>query len=405
MLTITPIGSCRIATPLRLCRESHGFEMNMARIWGYTHSSSEAVQQMRYLHGEFEPSEEVWPFIAPKWKETERLWRKHEKSDLYIVEISSLKQLQLDGASIQLNYVRQAFEKFFADKERSKAFNTLLVRGDEADRTDFLAKHWSATPEQREEAETLARMSMVRTDEETLRADMEELRRGLGEVLFVTHVNARTSDGEVIPSRQKFIEMVKAAGRQTGAKVYDPTPLMREVGQTEAIEDHSTALAHYTDRFSALVLEDWYEQHIHDLVADMVIDDPQSVIERVIVPHAKAFLDSGDRERRDDIRVLLESIESYCPLSPEAKKIQLEMALIDGTEAEIKRIFFQIAMNDDLGSLGELGDLVSTLPMMPEWAKELCSAPQLNSNSARWLARVATQHGDATLAKELEGHR
>lgn len=402
MLTITPIGSCRVATPLRLCRESHGFRMNMTRIWGYTHSSSEAVQQMRYLKGEFEPDERVWPLISPKWQTNPRLREPFEPSDLYIVEISSQKQMQLDGAAIQLNYLRQAYADFFADPERAKAFNRLTLHGSEAERRAFLAEHWGSDPRQREEADLLARIEMTRTDEAALIRDMEELEAGLGEVLFVTHVNARDNTGERLAGRDRFIETVKAAGRKIGARVYDPTALMEQFGQERAIEDHSTALAHFTEPFSEAVLDDWYERFIHDQIAAMVSENPEDAIERVVVPHAEAFIATGDADKRDEVKLLLEAVESYFPANPEAKRLRLELAIVDGSEAEVKRAFFQVAMNSDLSALGKLGELLATLPMIEEWAEELKEAPVLNAGSAGWLARILRGQGREALALALE---
>ena len=38
MFTVTPIGSCRITTPLKMGQARHGLNLNLARNYGYCHS-------------------------------------------------------------------------------------------------------------------------------------------------------------------------------------------------------------------------------------------------------------------------------------------------------------------------------------------------------------------------------
>ena len=114
MFSITPIGSCRIASPLKLCEDIYGYRTNRSRSYGFSHSSAEVVQQLRFMAGEVVPPKDVWRFIARGVDREDMLARDHTPSDLYVIEISSAKQISLDGWLIQLNYLVNQMQDFFS---------------------------------------------------------------------------------------------------------------------------------------------------------------------------------------------------------------------------------------------------------------------------------------------------
>lgn len=327
MLTITPIGSCRITAPLRLCRSSHGFRLNMARTYGYCHSSAEAVQYLRFLKGEFAPDPTLWPLISLRPSYEVIAAQDHVASDLYVIELCSAKMVRVGEQCIQLNYLQRAFRPFFKDKERALAFNRLAIAGDGEALGAWLDTNWSATPRQIEDSRILRQVRIEMVSEATLTRDVHTLMEEADEVLFVTHVDALTEAGTSVPGRGAFIEMVKSVCRRLGARVYEPTALMREFGQSAAIEDYSTSLAHFTDDFSRRVLDDWYEHTIHDMIERKMLDNPDDTIPRILVPHVKAFLASGEPERLEDIAVLLDAAEVYFPDNAALKRMQRVLAV------------------------------------------------------------------------------
>lgn len=257
MFTITPIGSCRITTPLRRGQSVHGFNLNMERCYGYCHSPAEAVQMAHFMQGSADIPQDLWPLVSRKHELSAMTTNAHAASDLYVVELASAKEVTIDGVSIQLNYLNATFPEFFADMKRAQSFWALAEAGDTADMLAFLDQHWSATPQQQEQALTLGKMRLQFVTREGLRRDIKTLSEMLPDVLFVSHVDACKEDGRAIGSRSRFIQLVSEEVSLAGCKFYNPTDLMSEFGQSAAIEDESAGLAHFTDAFGSGVMDQW----------------------------------------------------------------------------------------------------------------------------------------------------
>lgn len=262
MFTVTPIGSCRIATPLRLGQSTRGIRLNLNRSYGYCHSPTEAVQLARFLRGEVTIGEDIWPLVSRSHQLASLSSETHVPSDLYVIELASAKELTIDGVSIQLNYLKSSFPDFFADPDRMQGFWDAAQSGDRAKITAFLDKAWSASDAQRADAALLSRITLNYVTPDSLAQDIQTLARLLPDVMFVSHVNARKPDGQTIKSRASFIRLVGEGVREAGFDLYDPTQLMAEFGQPAAIEDDSTSLAHFTTAFSTAVMDDWMARFI-----------------------------------------------------------------------------------------------------------------------------------------------
>jgi len=106
----------------------------------------------------------------------------------------------------------------------------------------------------------LASISMRMQGFDEILADMGAIveRLGAGRVVFVTHVNAMSPDGAVIPSRDKVIRWVKLAAERLGTQIFDPTAMMREFGQERAMEREGLDTTHFTNTFA----DRWYT-HVH----------------------------------------------------------------------------------------------------------------------------------------------
>lgn len=271
MFNVTPIGSCRITTPLRHGRSAYGIHLNLTRCYGYCHSPAEAVQLARFMQGDLSIPREAWPLISRSYQLDEISAQDHPASDLYVIELASAKELTLDGVSIQLNYLNSSYRDFFADTTRAQQFWTHAETGDSDAMSAFLAQEWSLTKQQRDDAAILGRIRLQYVTRQSLRRNIGELARLLPDVLFVTHVDARKPDGRLIGSRSDFIRLVREEVENAGLKCYNPTELMAEFGQAAAIEDDSTSLAHFTTAFSHAVMDDWMRDVIGPMTDDAVL--------------------------------------------------------------------------------------------------------------------------------------
>lgn len=291
MFAITPLGSCRIATPLRLMRADYGYAVNRDRVYGFCHSSAEAVQMMRYLHGEIEIDPEIAPLIMRRAPEEAAV---HRPADLYVIELCSSKTLRIDRHVIQLNYLTSAHAAFFSEPSRTAAFWRAVATEDQASIDEFLDTAWSATQAQRDEACLLRRIRRSETTAADLRRDVRQLMQALPATLFVTHVDALTPAGTPIASRSRFIAMVEAAVAAEGGLVYNPTAAMQEMGQRLAIEDHSDSLAHFTEDFCRIVFQDWFDLAIAPRMDALARAADEAQLNAVLTPHVRARLGHGD---------------------------------------------------------------------------------------------------------------
>lgn len=326
MFRITPIGSCRIYGPLRECAKEYGFKLNLDRALGYSHSSAEAVQQMRALSPEFQLNDQIWPLVASKANFNNFRTKSHTKSDLYIVELSSAKVITIGDTYIQLNYLNAYFRDFFSDTQRSTRFTQLCLKNNASEIEGFLYENWHTTPEQKNDTEILKNIRMRMSTEQSLYDDICLLKKGLENVIFVTHVNAKTAQNLPIPSREKYINLVTSAANRAGATLYNPTILMEKLGQQYAIEDNSSSYAHFTKKFSAQIFSDWYDRHFLDVFEELLLVAPEKTIKEILVPHAHGILRLGNSAQIENFAELLDAIEGYYPTNTIVKQIQQTIA-------------------------------------------------------------------------------
>lgn len=193
---------------------------------------------MRCLQGSVELDPELDPELAPliarRRRADERESDRHLASDLYVVELSSAKELRIGQTSIQLNYVGAHFAAFFADRDRAARFRDHAAADDQPGSDDLLAAEWNRDPAQAHEAAILRRIRRRTTTRADLRRDIRSLIDGLPATLFVTHVDALAADGLPIPSRSRYIANVEAAVRAQGGLLYNPTAAMIRMGHLDA---------------------------------------------------------------------------------------------------------------------------------------------------------------------------
>jgi tetratricopeptide (TPR) repeat protein len=263
-LRITPIGTCRIHSPLRRAAARYPIEVDLRRNYGFAHSSEEALQQLKFLLGEKDIPPSVAPLIMRDGKDGEYEKQTWEPADLHLVEISSAKSIKCGGNPIQSNYLYRHFADFFANSLRARTYWNLVKKGHRGRLSAFLREQPSFRLLHSSERDLLLSMSIEQQSFKSVKGDMERIvdRLGADRVLFVTHVNALTPDDERIPSRERLIRWVTLAAEQIGVGAFDPTAAMLEFGQERALEKAGLDLAHYTPAFFEKLYEDLHRSHI-----------------------------------------------------------------------------------------------------------------------------------------------
>ena len=271
--SITAIGTCRLDAPLRLGAQESGLSWTGQRIYGYAHSISECVQQVRFLKHEYVPDPALWDIIGKK-NLKRALSERHQPSDLYLLEISSRKQLYVDEHAVQINHLKSKCFPFLSDVGRKTHYWNLLRRKDFAGQRQMVDDFAAEFGLSEHVHEILIKLRLEDTTDADLIKGLGEVREFLQEPTIVTHVNALDRMGQPIPSRALCVEQVERVSKSLGLAVFNPTSLMQEFGQDNAIEDESDSLAHFTEAFSGRLFERWHEEFLMRRIDEVLISTP-----------------------------------------------------------------------------------------------------------------------------------
>ncbi len=259
---ITAIGSCRISTPFKRAPNAYPVLNNSGRVYGYTHSSAEALQQLRFLQGEFSPDPALLPILMPNTDMAQLETQEHTPSDIYFVELSSAKRLRVGATHVQLNYVTQHYRDFFADRAQAAHFWKLSDGAQQEQKRDWLSGLTGFQTLSKADQSCLLSMTREMATLETVSADMREIAARVPNVVFITHCNALTADGAHIASRNAYIQLVEQAAQALGLPVYNPTAAMLAFGQADAMSDAETSLSHYSDDFADFLFDGLFERYM-----------------------------------------------------------------------------------------------------------------------------------------------
>ena len=388
--TIAPIGTCRIhtrcATPWVVTRS-----LQLGRNYGFVHTSTEALQQARYMFGQGEIPADVQRLIFRPSNGEQARRATHKPADLYMVELSSRKLLTIDGHPIQSNYLARYFSEFFADRARTRLFWSMASADRLAERRAALeqdAVYKSLTPENRE---LLARIVKRDLTDDEIEQEMRQLVELLGrdKVVFVTHVNAMTPDNVPIEQREQLIAAVVASSQRIGVPCYDPTPLMNKLGQAEAMEDGGLDLTHYTPLFAERLYTDWYKTFMRPRMSASAPQPAASKLgadgsaERIEKLWDAGELREASRRLRDVLRRhpgLPDHTLLFARIQEELGDYEGSLALLDGADGALAagskaeqilmRNHFKLGRHDVAYSLaaGLLGDEIET--------RKSCASPR-----------------------------
>lgn len=262
MLSLTAIGSCRVTNPARKASTRHDITLNNGRIYGYVHSSAEIVQQVEFFRARKTIPQNLWPLIAPHTQQETFVSSPVRNSDCYLVEISSAKNVKVGPVSVQWNHVCRHFEAFLSDASRARTFWTLSNPATSQEKQSFLDSEATFKCLSPADKALLMQMTVEPATLNSLISDIRKIVAALGNVLFVTHCNALLPDEKPIPSRHKFINLLKSALTYCNADFDDPTILMNEFGQAKALLAEGDSYTHYSLAFEKVLFDHWYEQHL-----------------------------------------------------------------------------------------------------------------------------------------------
>jgi len=377
-ISITPIGTCRIKTPLQRGAARYPIQLNLDRVYGFIHTTEEAVQQLEFLQGERTFGDEVLPILFRPGDHEAIASSVWQPSDLHFVEVSSAKSYRVGQTAVQSNYLSRYFADFFASTPRARQFWSLASGTDRASRAE-MAVFLKADPVYNLYSEAdqalLASISMRLQGFDEILRDMGTIveRLGAERVVFVTHVNAMSPDNAVIASRDKVIRWVKLSAERLGTPCFDPTTLMRDFGQERAMEREGLDTTHFTNVFA----DRWYA-HAHR----------EFVLPRIL----EAGLDAEPGEAANP-SLMAESIAATLEFDDffEGSR-QLFAALADHPDNLLLRLL-----------AGQIYGRIGNYPAVMEMLGGLEDNPDMTVPALTSLMRATYETGDFEKAVELAG--
>ncbi|MHA7821020.1 MAG: hypothetical protein ACX930_15345 [Erythrobacter sp.] len=336
MSVICPIGTCRINNPLRRARPTHDFALEKSRNYGFTHTAHEALQQLRFMLGEIDIPERSRQVSFRHGRGGELAETMETQPDYYLVEISSAKNITLDGYAVQINYFYRRFEDLFSDAGRRQRFSQLAA----GERREGLHEWLEAQPSfMRLSPEGQSQLKDIRIATDT-RADvlaaLEQIveRVGRDRLVVTSHVDARDARGRHLPPRQQHVRDVIDACAQLEISCYNPTGLMERIGQKDALKKDGHDLTHFTEIFEDALFRDWNAHFFgvealvesHDI--DIPLDDGDSASSFLSSPGfsiARYHRDIKAGRIFEASRGLRAAVRQY----PANQMLQLEQARLD----------------------------------------------------------------------------
>lgn len=131
---VSIFGSCRVVTPGAILEADGKLRLKQRNIFGFVHNAREITQQFRIVTGDLQPSSRLRSFlnIPPRWTPPEaapldQFHADFAETDVYIVEISSIRILQFKSLFLQIHRTREILA---AGKEQDAWWRKLTRSGE-----------------------------------------------------------------------------------------------------------------------------------------------------------------------------------------------------------------------------------------------------------------------------------
>lgn len=262
MKTVTVLGSCRIHHPIRHLDAVGLVRTDNTGTRGYIHSLGEAVQLISCPQGRerLDPATRLFTEPACLADIDGGAATPHEDTDLFIVEVSSIKEFILGAQYIQMNML----QKFLKDLDAHAYFVMLcdLMRAKKGAfvKLPTLCDNMGETPRS-----IFMSLSGIILTFDLLVWRLKALRALLQKpVLLVTHIAAPGTEGDMLAAfanRLEGIAMLREAGCRLGIPVAEPGEFVAAHGTDKAMRNSY----HYQEDFLPQLGHWLYTRFIRDM--------------------------------------------------------------------------------------------------------------------------------------------
>lgn len=247
-IVYTTIGTCRVAEPLGAAVQTRPLRRNSTNIYGFIHTAREALQQIDFLDGREIPAE-LGRFLS---QDGVLMRSPRPRTDVFVVEISSAKEIVFDEWLLQINHL----EKNFRDRPGLiDAFFRLKGERDPQARLQRLSAVPGFAASDPLERRILLEGYVRTTARDELEAEMAEIvdRLRPTPVVFVNHIDVPDAQGKPIESRARLCGWVQEICARSGYPAFDPTPHVTAYGPERALAEAGRDLNHYEASFKPVL--------------------------------------------------------------------------------------------------------------------------------------------------------
>ena len=250
-LVATVIGTCRVHRPFQYLEKVGLAIVQNRRASHYLHTTKEALQYLRYLQGEEVVPDELAPYVTAGNLKIPGPTMKAFESDIFIIEVSSHKEIDYHGIYLQLNYL---MTKFFMQRTEIWEWWNLLIRMARTGKNNVMDGLNLPSYLNDFEKRLFKKINLKFQSPDDLIADMKKISILVDSpILFATHADVLGSDGKPIVPRQKWIDEVEGVAGKLGYPCFNPKALLMEYGQEFAMEKQGKDANHYTEEFYRIV--------------------------------------------------------------------------------------------------------------------------------------------------------
>jgi len=238
---ISVIGSCRVHNSMRAMRNAALIHLNNSRLTEFCHAPREVLQKIRIANNRLSPpSPELSLLINGVDQSTAPQKRADFRTtDVFLIEISSVRRLTLSGMELQLNFVTDFFVKPYglddwlsqlSEKARNVPQGTRVRQA--------LSAGNSHIPDHVIEMAAAIEMTMEPDSviSEMVKRIVNYLQRP---IVFAGHFNVRKDNGQWIGDRVRLNRCLKMAAIQYGAGYFEPANIIDAAGQDVALRDNN----------------------------------------------------------------------------------------------------------------------------------------------------------------------
>ena len=256
MKQATIIGSCRIHTPMQAACQAGLLTLDNSGTRGYVHSLSEIAQLVRFVQGEEAIFSSTLPFTPFECLEDLHRFGPalHEGTEVFIVEVSSIKEFRVNGQYVQMNLL---FEKLCACGMKEDYFN--FCKRMNSARGIFCPFFVSPKTVGKGPYKLFANLEGISLTQDQVFLKVKELQKLLKRPLvIVTHIelDGHEEDPTVfLYHRSAGVRFLREAGKQLNIPVVEPGVLVRRVGEDVLMQPGSTT--HYKPEAN-IVMGRWF---------------------------------------------------------------------------------------------------------------------------------------------------